>query len=35
VVEQLTAAADSTGKITIQFVTVTDNAEVNGIEILS
>jgi Malectin domain len=35
VVEQLTAAADSSGKITIQFVTVRDNAQVNGIEILS
>jgi hypothetical protein len=35
VVEQLTAAADGTGKITIQFVTVKDNAQVNGIEILS
>jgi hypothetical protein len=35
VVEQFTAAADSTGKITIQFTTVKDNAQVNGIEILS
>ena len=35
VVEQLTAAADSAGRITIQFVTVKDNAQVNGIEILS
>jgi hypothetical protein len=35
VVEQFTATADSTGKITIQFVTVKDNAQVNGIEILS
>jgi hypothetical protein len=35
VVEQFTAAADSTGKLTIQFVTVKDNAQVNGIEILS
>jgi hypothetical protein len=35
VVEQLTAAADSAGKITIQFVTVKDNAQVNGIEIRS
>jgi Malectin domain len=34
VVEQFTAAADSSGKITIQFVTVKDNAQVNGIEIL-
>src|SRR5260370_96266 len=35
VVEQFTAAADSTGKMTIQFITVKDNAQVNGIEILS
>ncbi len=35
VVEQFTAAADSTGKMTIQFTTVKDNAQVNGIEILS
>jgi hypothetical protein len=35
VAEQFTAAADSTGKITIQFTTVKDNAQVNGIEILS
>jgi endoglucanase Acf2 len=35
VVEQFTATADSTGKITIQFTTVKDNAQVNGIEILS
>ena len=35
VVEQFTIAADSTGKITIQFTTVKDNAQVNGIEILS
>jgi hypothetical protein len=35
VVEQFTATADSTGKITIQFVTVKDNAQVNAIEILS
>jgi hypothetical protein len=34
VVEQFTAAADSTGKITLQFTTVKDNAQVNGIEIL-
>jgi hypothetical protein len=34
VAEQFTAAADSTGKITIQFTTVKDNAQVNGIEIL-
>jgi hypothetical protein len=35
VIKQFTAAADSTGKMTIQFVTVKDNAQVNGIEILS
>jgi hypothetical protein len=35
VAEQFTGTADSTGKITIQFVTVKDNAQVNGIEILS
>ncbi len=35
VVKQFTAAADSTGKMTIQFATVKDNAQVNGIEILS
>jgi Malectin domain len=35
VVEQFTAAADSTGKITLQFTTVKDNAQVSGIEILS
>jgi Malectin domain/Fibronectin type III domain len=34
VVEQFTATASSTGTITIQFVTVKDNAQVNGIEIL-
>jgi hypothetical protein len=34
VVEQFTTAADSTGKITLQFTTVKDNAQVNGIEIL-
>jgi Malectin domain len=33
VVEQFTAAADSSGKITIQFNTVKDNAQVNGIEV--
>ncbi len=35
VVEQFTATPDSSGKITLQFVTVKDNAQVNGIEILS
>jgi hypothetical protein len=34
VVEQFTATASSTGTITIQFTTVKDNAQVNGIEIL-
>ncbi len=34
VVEQFTATADSTGKITLQFITVKDNAQVNGIEVL-
>jgi hypothetical protein len=35
VVQQFTATADGTGKVTIQFATVKDNAQVNGIEILS
>jgi len=35
VVEQFTAAPDSTGKITIVFTTVKDNAQINGIEVLS
>lgn len=34
VVKQFTATADSTGKIAIQFTTVVDNAQVNGIEVL-
>jgi hypothetical protein len=34
VVEQFTVTADSTGKITLQFATVKDNAQVNGIEIM-
>ncbi|HLI69748.1 MAG TPA: malectin domain-containing carbohydrate-binding protein [Ktedonobacteraceae bacterium] len=34
VVEQFTATASSGGTITIQFVTVKDNAQVNGIEVL-
>jgi hypothetical protein len=34
VVEQFVATADSSGTITIQFVTVKDNAQVNAIEIL-
>jgi glucosylceramidase len=35
VVEQFSATASSSGAITIQFTSVTDNAQVNGIEILS
>ncbi|HWN61857.1 MAG TPA: malectin domain-containing carbohydrate-binding protein, partial [Streptosporangiaceae bacterium] len=35
VVEQFTAVAPANGTLTIQFVTVKDNAQVNGIEILS
>ncbi len=35
VVEQFTTTADNTGKITLQFVTVKDNAQVNGIEVIS
>jgi beta-galactosidase len=35
VVEQFTETAPSSGTLTIQFVTVKDNAQVNGIEILS
>ena len=35
VVKQFTAAADSSGKITIRFTTVTDNAKVGGIEVLA
>jgi Malectin domain/F5/8 type C domain/Glycosyl hydrolases family 2, TIM barrel domain len=34
VVEQFPATADSNGSITIQFTTVVDNAQVNGIEVL-
>ena len=34
VIEPFTATASSTGAVTIQFVTVKDNAQVNGIEIL-
>ena len=33
-IEPFTATASGTGTITIQFVTVKDNAQVNGIEIL-
>ena len=33
VAESFTATANSTGTITIQFVTVKDNAQVNGIEV--
>ncbi|HLI69747.1 MAG TPA: glycoside hydrolase family 3 C-terminal domain-containing protein [Ktedonobacteraceae bacterium] len=35
VAEQFAATADSGGKITIQFTSVVDNAEVSGIEVLS
>ncbi|HET8911476.1 MAG TPA: malectin domain-containing carbohydrate-binding protein, partial [Ktedonobacteraceae bacterium] len=35
VVEQFNATADGSGKITIQFTTVKDNAQINGIEVLS
>jgi hypothetical protein len=35
VIEQFTATASSSGAITIQFTSVVDNAQVNGIEILS
>ncbi len=35
VVEQFTATASTGGSITIQFTTVKDNAQVNGIEVLS
>jgi len=35
VVEQFTQAAPSNGTITIQFATVKDNAQINGIEVLS
>jgi hypothetical protein len=35
VVEQFSATASGSGSITIQFVTVTDNAQVNGLEILA
>src|SRR6202035_4036652 len=34
VIKAFTATASSTGTVTIQFVTVKDNAQVNGIEIL-
>src|SRR6202021_349646 len=33
VIEPFTATASSTGTVTIQFVTVKDNAQVNGIEV--
>ncbi len=35
VVEQFSATASGSGSITIQFVTITDNAQVNGLEILA
>ena len=34
IVEQFSATASSSGSMTIQFTTVTDNAQINGIEIL-
>src|SRR5262249_41692423 len=34
VIKQFSATASTTGTITIQFTTVTDNAQVNGIEVL-
>jgi hypothetical protein len=34
VIEQFTATASSSGAVTIQFVTVKDNAQINGIEII-
>ena len=33
VAESFTATASSSGAITIQFVTVKDNAQINGIEV--
>ncbi|HEX7735176.1 MAG TPA: malectin domain-containing carbohydrate-binding protein [Ktedonobacteraceae bacterium] len=33
--EQFSATADGSGNLTIQFVTVKDNAQVNGVEVLS
>jgi malectin (di-glucose binding ER protein) len=35
VVEQFVVPADSTGTITIQFLTVKDNAQINAIEVLA
>src|SRR5262249_1210104 len=35
IVEQFTAVADASGNITIQYVTVRDNAKSSGIEIIS
>ncbi len=35
VVEQFTASADSSGTITIQFTSVVDQAQINGIEVLA
>lgn len=35
IVETFTATADANGTITIGFVTVTDNAKINGIEVLA
>ena len=35
IVEQFTVNADATGQIALQFTTIKDNAEINGIEVLS
>src|SRR6202035_669482 len=35
VVEQLTGTASTSGAITIQFISVTDQAQVNGIEVIA
>jgi beta-galactosidase len=34
-VEQFTATANAQGQIVLQFTTITDNAEINGIEVIS
>jgi len=35
VVEQFSATASGSGSLTVQFITVTDNAQINGLEILA
>jgi hypothetical protein len=35
IVEQFSATASSSGSIAVQFITVTDNAQINGLEILA